>query len=547
MSSDLWAPPGPGSWKLDVTHMRGPVELLQMESFAPALEDGFRDSFAQLGFALGNILFRAVPSGWLYGCAVPITADQMPDRIAAASRVLAERPWRRQPEIWANEQRPAFVAKIREIQRQDPSKLDDGALAQHVRAASRLVYDGFRLHIENYSYTGTCVGDWLVQAATWARTPPWEVVGALAGYSPASAMTLVALDELAAAVRGADKATALFAKGLPTLVELRASAPTVADALDRYLDEYGDRTVSGFHISDVTLREEPQLLIKTLAAVLEPDQSRPALRKEADAVAARLREKVPAENRAEYDSLLADARHVYGSNDVDVVVLLFWSLGLLRRAALAAGRRLHAAGRIHGPEHTFDATADEVTALLTGAPGAISAATLDARFQQRLAYAKLDAPLYIGDPPQGPPPPGVLPPPVERITNAFGLAWTLVDEDGSPLRPPSEVPSLQLAGHGASVGVYEGTARVIHGPADFGRLRRRDVLVARTTSPTYNIILPLVGAIVTDRGGVLCHAAIVSREFGIPAVVGTGTATRDIPDGARVRVDGNTGTVHILT
>jgi pyruvate,water dikinase len=94
--------------------------------------------------------------------------------------------------------------------------------------------------------------------------------------------------------------------------------------------------------------------------------------------------------------------------------------------------------------------------------------------------------------------------------------------------------------------VYEGTARVIADAADFGRIKKGDILVARSTSPYFNAVLPLVGAIVTDRGGQLCHAAIVSREYGIPGVVGTREATAIIRDGARIRVDGGAGSVEIL-
>jgi len=60
------------------------------------------------------------------------------------------------------------------------------------------------------------------------------------------------------------------------------------------------------------------------------------------------------------------------------------------------------------------------------------------------------------------------------------------------------------------------------------------------------VVLPLLGAIVTDRGGALSHAAIVAREYGIPGIVSTRTATADIPDGARVRVNGDAGTVEII-
>lgn len=103
-----------------------------------------------------------------------------------------------------------------------------------------------------------------------------------------------------------------------------------------------------------------------------------------------------------------------------------------------------------------------------------------------------------------------------------------------------------LHGAGASAGVYEGRARLIRGPQDFERLAQGDVLVAEFTTPAYNVVLPLLGAVVTDRGGVLSHPAIVAREYGIPAVVGTSNATAIISDGMRVRVDGTLGTVTLL-
>ena len=73
-----------------------------------------------------------------------------------------------------------------------------------------------------------------------------------------------------------------------------------------------------------------------------------------------------------------------------------------------------------------------------------------------------------------------------------------------------------------------------------------DVLVTPATTEAFNILLPLLGAIVTDAGGLLSHAAIVSREYGIPGVVGTREGTGLIPDGAQVRVDGDKGEVTVL-
>jgi phosphoenolpyruvate synthase/pyruvate phosphate dikinase len=103
-----------------------------------------------------------------------------------------------------------------------------------------------------------------------------------------------------------------------------------------------------------------------------------------------------------------------------------------------------------------------------------------------------------------------------------------------------------VRGLAASTGVYEGPARRVAGPVEFGRIVKGDVLVTEATSEAFNILLPLLGAIVTDSGGLLSHAAIVAREYGIPGVVGTREATQLIPDGARVRVDGAAGEVTVL-
>ena len=107
-------------------------------------------------------------------------------------------------------------------------------------------------------------------------------------------------------------------------------------------------------------------------------------------------------------------------------------------------------------------------------------------------------------------------------------------------------PEDLLRGLPASPGVYEGPARLVSGPSDFNRIEQGDVLVTVSTSEAFNILLPLLGGIVTDSGGLLSHSAIVAREYGIPGVVGTREATERIPDGARVRVDGDAGEVAVL-
>ncbi|MDP9861492.1 MULTISPECIES: PEP/pyruvate-binding domain-containing protein [Streptosporangium] len=104
-----------------------------------------------------------------------------------------------------------------------------------------------------------------------------------------------------------------------------------------------------------------------------------------------------------------------------------------------------------------------------------------------------------------------------------------------------------VTGFPGAPGVVEGVARVIAGPEDGDRLAPGEILVTTLTNIGWTPMFPRAAAVVTDMGAPLSHASIVARELGIPAVVGTGNATMRLPDGARIRVDGERGTVELLT
>jgi pyruvate,water dikinase len=103
-----------------------------------------------------------------------------------------------------------------------------------------------------------------------------------------------------------------------------------------------------------------------------------------------------------------------------------------------------------------------------------------------------------------------------------------------------------LNGAAAAPGVVEGVARVIVSVDDLADLQDGEILVCGSTSPAWAPIFPKLRATVTDVGGVMSHAAIVCREYGLPAVVGTGRATSRIRTGQTIRVDGSAGVVTIL-
>lgn len=103
-----------------------------------------------------------------------------------------------------------------------------------------------------------------------------------------------------------------------------------------------------------------------------------------------------------------------------------------------------------------------------------------------------------------------------------------------------------LRGLGASAGVIEGRARLVTGIEQFDEIEKGEILVCKMTNPAWVMAFTKIAGLVTDAGGALSHPAVVSREFGIPAVVGTGKATQEIRTGQTIRLDGSAGLVEIL-
>jgi phosphohistidine swiveling domain-containing protein len=112
-------------------------------------------------------------------------------------------------------------------------------------------------------------------------------------------------------------------------------------------------------------------------------------------------------------------------------------------------------------------------------------------------------------------------------------------------RQQSEDQSV-ITGIAGSPGTIEGIARVVTTVDEFDEVRDGDILVCQMTNPAWVVLFTKIAGLVTDTGGTTSHPAVLSREFGIPAVIGTSVATRRIRTGDRIRVDGTTGIVEIL-
>ncbi|HEX9260289.1 MAG TPA: PEP-utilizing enzyme, partial [Acidimicrobiales bacterium] len=325
--------------------------------------------------------------------------------------------------------------------------------------------------------------------------------------------------------------------GLPAdrLAALRARVP----AVDEYLRNTHFRIATGFDLNGLTVGELPDLALGRLEAGLshDPDES---LRR-SEALAAEIRAEVPAEHHAEFDELLAEARLVYRLRDERGIYSDTSAVGIMRLALIELGTRLFERGRIGFKYDALDLKVDELDAVLDGDPSP-TADELAARVAMRKALSKAGAPAHLGDPPPPPPPVDMLPPPLARVMSALGFVIQgVLGELEAPEGEGNTIVGIPGAG-----GVVEGPARLVRNFDDLLDIEDGEVIVARATGESFNSFLHMAVAIVTDHGSYASHAAIMGREMGMPAVVGTGNATSRVTNGARVRVDGDTGTVTIL-
>ncbi len=289
-----------------------------------------------------------------------------------------------------------------------------------------------------------------------------------------------------------------------------------------HLDAHG-HAVYNLDFATPVPADDPAPVLGTLRFYLggggtDPAQRQAAAAQRREEATARVAARLDPLRRAAFTALLHRAQAAAPlREDALADVGLAWPQ--LRRMLRELGRRLVAAGVVGRPDDVYWLRRAELLAA-PAVPRADVVAQRRAvwRGQRRVT------------------PPQVLPAGGwwERVVRRW-LPATSAEQTGDTIR-----------GVGASGGQVTAPARVIGGPADFGRLQPGDVLVASITTPAWTSLFALAGGVVTDIGGPLSHSSIVAREYGIPAVLGTNVASRRIPDGARVRVDGDAGTVTVL-
>jgi len=308
----------------------------------------------------------------------------------------------------------------------------------------------------------------------------------------------------------------------------------ISERVKPYQHEFGWHSVWSHEFVFPTVYEKMEPVIELVRGYIETDYDFPAtigaLKADIESAAKEILEGLEGEQLEEMRAAnemnmrmapLTPDHHFYIDQGANAHV---------RLVLIAIGRKLVEAGALDEPDDVIFLRYNELRVLMAD-QAAFDARTLVAeRREQRERAYELRPPAWIGTATQS------------QLDFPYLTNWGFPDKFH---RKASEVAG-RLEGIAGSPGVVEGVARVVLREDQFDDVRAGDILVCHMTNPAWVVLFTKIAGLVTNAGGITAHPAVLSREFGIPAVIGTQDATQKINDGDRVRVDGGTGVVEIL-
>jgi pyruvate,water dikinase len=419
--------------------------------------------------------------------------------------------------------------------RPDLASLTGSELLHRARSFEPLIRRMFNQHINQSG--AASIGPGAIGQICAAIGRPEAAMRLFAGLGGVdSAAPSYAMWDLSRAVRASEALDEQFEAGVEGLTDrLRASKDTEAvefvAALDDFLTEYGSRGPNEWDIHAPVWETSPNLVLaavdrmRLVEDAASPTVEQAAREAEREELSATLTESLAGdpETQAQFQAALASAKvFVPGRERSKTTIIRV--LHEVRMAMWELGRRAVAAGQLDAARDICMLFADEIELHIDDDLPNIRS-VVEERKAHHNWLRTLEPPFIID---------GSVPP--NTAWPSKGSAPVAVADDGD-----------QLVGNPGCPGVYRGRARVVLDPADPTVLEPGDVLVAPMTDPAWTPLFVPAGAVVVDVGAALSHAIIVSRELGIPCVVSARDATRRIPDGAEIEVDGDSGVVSILS
>ena len=326
-------------------------------------------------------------------------------------------------------------------------------------------------------------------------------------------------------------ATALKAGDFDAIADVEGG-PQWLEALHEYTSRFGWRADSWYMADIPTWAEDDRLAMTMIGRYLNEPASMPG------AALARA-EEARREATRELESLLTPEqvgqfRELFAACEDHIAISedrAFWQLlisGCVRAPIMELARRFVAAGALDEPNDIFHLSLAQVQE--SARDPSIDRRAAVAESKTELARVRrFSPPTYIG-----------LPPSVSKAPPDLQAVMKHLRGYGVEL----STDATRINGVAASKGRVTGTARVLFGLEEAGRLQPGEIIVCRTTAPPWTSLFSIAGGVVSDGGGLLSHTAICAREYGIPAVVATQVATKQIKDGDRITVDGEKG--HVL-
>jgi len=307
------------------------------------------------------------------------------------------------------------------------------------------------------------------------------------------------------------------------------------EEVEPYVRIFGFKSMYAHEFSFKTWFEDPAPILETIRSYVESDYDYPAeiaaVAADLEAAQAEALEGVEGEDRVRLQNALdlslrmnplTPDHHFYIDQGTNARV---------RLVLIAIGRHLVKVGKLDDAEDVMYLRYNELRTLMAGSNGFDPEDLVGDRRDRREEAYELRPRDWAGTATK------------ENLAFPYLALWAFPEK---VYRKPSEVEG-EIQGLGASRGVIEGIARVVLSPEQFSQVEQDEIIICRMTSPSWVVLFTKIGGLVTDAGGMASHPAVVSREFGIPAVVGTSDATRKIKTGDRIRVNGTTGMVQVFS